>query len=85
LKHFNWLASREFLVLVAIVASAITMHVRMQADAASSQAAQQVQYGRMCEPTSSSKDEDDSKARAVPADCELRTNVRTSLAARPWV
>jgi hypothetical protein len=84
LKHFNWLASREFLVLVAIVASAITMHVRMQADA-SSQQSQQAQYGRMCEPTASSKDEDDSKARVVPADCELRTNVRTSLAARPWV
>ncbi|WP_277185598.1 hypothetical protein [Caballeronia sp. BR00000012568055] len=83
MKHFNWLASREFLVLVAIVASAITMHVRLHEDT-STQPSQQVQYGRMCEPTASN-DQDDSKARAVPADCELRTNMRITLAARPWV
>jgi hypothetical protein len=80
-KYFNMLASRESLVMIAIVASAITMHVRLQATPA--QSAEHLQYGRMCEPTVSADTE--GKARVQPADCELRQNLHTGIAMRPWV
>jgi hypothetical protein len=83
-KQFNALANREFLLFVAIVASAITLHVREQmidARPAPASPDAQSQVSRLCEPAQASAD----KARVLPADCDMRTNVRTAHSARPWV
>lgn len=82
MKHFNALANREFLVFVAIVASAITLHVR-HIDSGAPSAPSHIQYGRMCEPSESSSGDD--SARVRPADCDMRTNVRTHRILQPWV
>jgi hypothetical protein len=83
-KHFNALANRELLVFVAIVASALTLHVRQHLSDSSPQAAPSlVQYGRMCEPSDSAID--NGKARVHPADCDMRTNVRTHRMVPNWV
>ena len=72
MKHFNALAHRGFLLLVAIVASAVTLHVRqyMTEQRPIADALSHAQYGRMCAPSSASGD----RARALPADCDMRGN-----------
>ncbi len=83
MKYFNALANREFLVLVAIVASAITMHVRQHV-AAHAPLSSHIEQGRMCTP-STMKEGDEAKTRALPADCDMRTNVRTPRFTRTWI
>jgi hypothetical protein len=80
-KHFNALANREFLLLVAIAASAITMHVRQHV--VTQAPPSHIENGRMCAP--SGLQDSDKKARALPADCDMRTNVQTPHMARTWV
>jgi hypothetical protein len=83
-RQLNALANREFLVFVAIVASALTWHVRQHMSDENVQAApSRVEYGRMCEPSDSAID--NGKARVRPADCDMHTNVRTHRIVRNWV
>jgi hypothetical protein len=84
MKHFSAIANRELLVLVAIVASAVTLHIRQQmtpATTADTQAPVHAQFGRMCSP--SAKDVD--KPRALPADCEMRANLPKAKPLQTWV
>ncbi|SAK59764.1 hypothetical protein [Caballeronia ptereochthonis] len=84
MKYFNRLAHREFLVLVAIVASALTMHVRQHVAGNDAQPAQSARAsdGRLCEPPTS----DARKMRVLPADCGIRaTNVQSAGAHALWV
>jgi hypothetical protein len=85
MKGLNALANREFLVLVAIVASAVTLHVRQHVTPVSVPEAvpSHAQFGRMCAPSSSSRSGSGDGARALPADCELDRNV--SEAGKGWV
>jgi hypothetical protein len=86
-NFFNRLANREFLVLVAIVASAVTLHVRQQVDGNQAQQAQTSgatgapNYGRMCEPPAA----DAKEARMLPAECDIRANTRRAHAHSLWV
>jgi hypothetical protein len=85
MKTSRPLAMREILVFVAIVASAVTWHVRQQAIAPSAANAvpSDAQYGRMCEPsTSNQKDEE---ARTLPADCKTRAGAHPVHATALWV
>jgi hypothetical protein len=77
-------ANREFLVLVAIVASAVTLHVRQQVVpvAAPEAVPSHAQFGRMCAPSSSRAVAGDG-ARPLPADCELHRSV--SEVGKGWV
>ena len=78
MNFINRLANREFLILVAIIASAITLHVRQQVTDAQARPAQAAQgtYGRICEPPAAKTAE----ARIMPADCGIRANVRRARA-----
>jgi hypothetical protein len=78
-KNFNRLAHREFLILVAIAASALTLQVREHTmDKSASRAVDE----RMCEP--STYDEGNAP-RMLPADCGIRADMRTHRAQATWV
>ncbi|WP_250450819.1 hypothetical protein [Caballeronia sp. ATUFL_M2_KS44] len=79
MKRFNALANREFLLLVAIVASAVTLHVRERA--IETPVASQASYPHMCEPTGAAGN----KAKILPAGCDVRTDTKKDRNARPWV
>ncbi|WP_044041233.1 hypothetical protein [Caballeronia insecticola] len=79
MKYFNRLANREFLILVALVASAMTMHVKQHITEKQAQPVQSSQ--RMCEPSVASLN----KARAMPADCGMRAKVRSVRSTVSWV
>lgn len=84
MNFFNRLANREFLVLVAIVASALTLHVRQHVDGHQAQAAQTsgaTNAGRICEPAASGA----KQARMLPADCGVRANTRGAHGHTLWV
>lgn len=83
MKYFNRLAHREFLVLVAIVASALTMHVRQHVDGPREQAGQTVRVndGRICEPPAA----DAKQPRMLPADCGIRAKMPAARARTLWV
>ncbi len=56
MKYFNALANRKFLVLVAIVASAVTLQVRQHmTDTTVQTMPSHTQEGRMCAPSSSAR------------------------------
>ncbi|WP_157056264.1 hypothetical protein [Candidatus Burkholderia verschuerenii] len=83
-------ANREFLVLVAVVASAVSLYVRQEVvplPAASAVVPSHAQFGRMCAPSSSSSSSSVSSdsARPLPADCELHRSVPEGLAIKSWV
>ena len=81
---FNRLANREFLVMVAIVASAITLHVRQHVagnPVQSTPASGAASYGRICEPPAG----DAKDARMLPADCGIRAKARTAHDHALWV
>jgi hypothetical protein len=80
-KYFNRLAHREFLILVAIAASAISLHVREHVVDSHAQQASHSTYGRVCEQPAP----DAGEARMLPADCAIRSNVRTVHAQPTWV
>ncbi|KND55181.1 hypothetical protein BPUN_3138 [Candidatus Paraburkholderia kirkii] len=71
-KYFNRLANREFLVLVAIVASALTVQVRQHVVGNDARPAQssRASDGRLCEPPAPGA----KKMRVLPADCGIRAN-----------
>jgi hypothetical protein len=77
-KIFNRLANRESLILVAIAASAITMHVRQHTIHAP---AARAEYERVCEPHAAQ----DGRARVLPADCGIRANLPRHHARSTWV
>ncbi|SAK41593.1 hypothetical protein AWB76_00292 [Caballeronia temeraria] len=84
MKLFNRLAHREYRVLVAIAASALTMQLRqhvVDAGAQPDQGARAADYGRICEPSVS----DAAKPRALPADCGIRTDMKPNRPHAPWV
>ncbi|SAL18162.1 hypothetical protein AWB71_00795 [Caballeronia peredens] len=82
MKFFNRLANRESLMLVAIVASAITMHVRQHVTEAQGGAAQSSQ--QVCEPAAANPDTSRA-ARAMPADCSIRAKARSTHPLATWV
>jgi hypothetical protein len=77
------LAKREFLVLVAIVASAVTLQVRQHVGAAQDASAhvQTLHDGPVCEPSTAQTDE----PRMQPADCNIRAQVRPTHPTALWV
>ncbi|WP_250512540.1 hypothetical protein [Caballeronia sp. INDeC2] len=79
MKFFNRLAHREFLIIVAVAASALTLHVRQHV--ADTHTQTPADYGRMCEGPSVSP----GKARVLPADCAVRANMRPERTHAPWV
>ncbi|KXV10130.1 hypothetical protein CR51_09520 [Caballeronia megalochromosomata] len=82
MKSLNRLAHREFLILVAIAASALTLHVRQQLLESHAQPAQaRADYGRICEPPAASA----GKARVLPAECGVRANMPSNATHAPWV
>jgi hypothetical protein len=82
-KFFNRLAHREFLVLAAVAASALTLHIRQESiDAhARSTHVSRAEYGRICEPPVAHAQ----KGRVLPADCAIRANVQPNRPNAPWV
>ncbi|BAO85807.1 MULTISPECIES: hypothetical protein [Caballeronia] len=82
MKYFNRLANREFLILVAVAASALTLQVREHvADAQPTYAPHAIDE-RLCEPSASNEDE---APRMLPADCGIRADMRTHRARARWV
>ncbi|WP_321792068.1 hypothetical protein [Caballeronia sp. J97] len=83
MKFFNRLAHREYLVLVALAASALTLHVRQQVIDAQAQSAQapRADDGRICEPPAARP----GKARVLPADCGVRSDARPNRTHAFWV
>ncbi|MDR5778878.1 hypothetical protein QCE63_05470 [Caballeronia sp. LZ065] len=77
------LAKRESLVLVAIVASAVTLQVRQHVSAAQEPAArvQPSHAAPICEPSSAQTD----TPRMQRADCSIRAHVRPTHPAGLWV
>lgn len=84
MKVFNRLAHREFLILVAIAASAITLHVRQHVNDPSAEASQAIP-ARMCEPRAANPNANESEARAMPADCAIRANAGQAHSRAVWV
>ena len=86
MKVFNRLAHREFLILVAIAASAITLHVRQHVNDPAAQASQ-ANSARMCEPRTANPNAnaDANEARAMPADCSIRANMGRTRSRAVWV
>ena len=79
MKYFNRLAHREFLILVAIAASALTLQVREHVSATPVAPASNE---RLCAPSTF----DDGKApRMLPADCGIRADMRAHRARATWV
>ncbi|SAK76020.1 hypothetical protein AWB77_03517 [Caballeronia fortuita] len=80
---FNRLAHREFLVLVAIAASALTLQIRQHSvdTAAQNEHAARLDHGRICEPPAA----DPAKLRVLPADCGISTDMRPQRAHASWV
>ena len=83
MKYSSGLANRESLVLVAIVASALTMYVRQHVTGPQVQTVHtsRANDGRICEPPAA----DAKQARMLPADCGIRTKVPGARAHTPWV
>ncbi|MDR5756453.1 hypothetical protein [Caballeronia sp. LZ035] len=77
------LAKRESLVLVAIVASALTLQVRQHVSAAQETAtqAQPAPAAPICEPSSAQTD----TPRMQPADCSIRAHARPTHPVGLWV
>lgn len=83
MKSFNRLAKREFLIVVAIAASALSLHVRQQTFDTHAQTAHapREDYGRICEPPAAKVGE----ARMMPAHCGIRADARRDRPHAPWV
>jgi len=79
MKRSSALANRELLVFVAIVASAITLHVREHGIDRS--ATVHAAYTPLCEPSAHRAP----KAGLRSADCDVRANAPAGRIARPWV
>jgi len=79
MKRLNALANREFLVLVAIAASAITLNVRERV--IDEPATSHANYTLMCEPSAAPS----KKAKLQSAECAVPTGAHPVPAARPWV
>jgi len=75
----NALMNRELLLFVAIVASAITLHVREHATDRYVPA--NASYARLCEPSAHGSDKTPLRA----ADCNVRAKPGAMRIARPWV
>ncbi|MDR5738879.1 hypothetical protein [Caballeronia sp. LZ016] len=79
MKVLNALANREFLVLVAIVVSALTLHVREQV--VDRPAVAHANYTLMCEPSAPPT----KKAKLQSAECDVPAGAHPPGAERPWV
>ncbi|MDR5854012.1 hypothetical protein P9239_13995 [Caballeronia sp. LZ062] len=79
MKPSRALAYRELLVFVAIVASAITLHVRERSVVRSATVLAPVTA--LCEPCAHGSP----RARLRPADCDVRAHAPAVRIARPWV
>jgi hypothetical protein len=80
-KFLNRLAHREFLILVAMAASALTLHVRQHVIEEHPVQASHADYGRICEAPAASE----SKARVLPAECRLRASLPANRTHTPGV
>ncbi|MDR5833307.1 hypothetical protein [Caballeronia sp. LZ034LL] len=85
MNFLHRLAKRESLVLVAIVASAVTVQVRQHVNAAQETAAhvQPSQAAPICEPSSAQTETDAPRMQA--ADCSIRAHVRPTHPVGLWV
>lgn len=83
MDYLHRLAKRESLVLVAIVASGVTLQVRQQVTVTQETAAhvQPSQAAPICEPSSTQTD----TPRLQPADCSIRAHVRPTHPVGLWV
>ncbi|MDR5819645.1 hypothetical protein [Caballeronia sp. LZ043] len=83
MNFLHRLAKRESLVLVAIVASAVTIQVRQHVNAIQEAAAQvqPSQAAPVCEPSSMQTD----APRMQPAECSIRGHVRPTHPTGLWV
>ncbi|SAL22387.1 hypothetical protein AWB74_00880 [Caballeronia arvi] len=84
MKYFNRLVHREFLILVAIAASAVTLQVREHVAGVESQPAQGSRETdrRLCEPSAAN---DGDAPRMLPADCGIRADMRPHRERATWV
>jgi hypothetical protein len=82
-KFLNRLAHREFLTLVAVAASALTLHIRERVIDMHAQPAQasHLEYGPLCEAPAART----GKARVLPAACGVRANRRPDRTHASWV
>ncbi|WP_250471879.1 hypothetical protein [Caballeronia sp. GAFFF1] len=85
MKWSRALANRELFVFVAIVASAIALHIRAEAidrsAASAASAAMRAAYSQLCEPSPHGS----ARARPRPADCRARAHVEPTPTERLWV
>ncbi|SPB15999.1 hypothetical protein NOV72_03198 [Caballeronia novacaledonica] len=81
MKLFNRLAHREFLIVVAIAASALTLPIRQHVTERQSAQASHAEFGRLCEAPAASA----GKARVLPAGCRLRATMPANRMRTPWV
>lgn len=81
MNFLNRLAHREFLILVAMAASALTLHVRQHVIEEQPVQASHADYGRICEAPAVSE----SKVRLLPAECRMRANLPSNRTHTPWV
>ncbi|QSN62031.1 hypothetical protein [Caballeronia sp. M1242] len=85
MKWSRALANRELLVFIAIVASAITLHVRAEAidrsAASAAAAAMRAAYSQLCEPSPHGS----TRARPRPADCRPRAHIEPTQTERLWL
>ncbi|SAK49940.1 hypothetical protein AWB79_01501 [Caballeronia hypogeia] len=88
MKFFNQLANREFLIFVAIVASAVTLHVRQRVSTDQPAASSGANNGRICESPVASATKAEllpaSLPAALPADC-MRATTRQARDHALWV
>jgi hypothetical protein len=85
MKWSRALANRELFVFVAILASAITLHVRAEAidrsAASAAAAAMRAAYSQLCEPSPHGS----TRAHPRPADCRPRARVEPTQGERLWL
>ncbi|MDR5742343.1 hypothetical protein QCE73_04140 [Caballeronia sp. LZ029] len=81
MKFLNRLAHREFLILVAVAASALSLHVRQHVIDTQTAQASHADYGRICEAPAVSE----GQARVLPAECRLRATMPANRTHTPWV
>jgi hypothetical protein len=81
MKVFNALANREYLLLIAIATSAITLSVREHTSGAPAQVRSHAQTGRICAPSAEAGE----TARPLPADCGVQMKAPAPRAMETWV